>query len=96
MRSDEFEVPVEIPSAEEMLKKAGWANDKKEQIREGVKEAIETAAENGSTFVEVAGKLPDSVVHELENLGYRVIYQGEDAPFYWGPFNTDIIWREVK
>ena len=96
MRNDEFEVPVEIPSAEEMGKKAGWAYDKREQIRKTIKAAIEAAAENGFTFVEIAGKLPDSVVDELEDLGYRVIYHGEDAPFFWGPFNTTIAWREVR
>ena len=71
--NDEFEVPVEIPSAEDMLKKAEWAYDKRQQARRAIKEAIETAAENGSTFVEITGKLPDSIVNELENLGYRVI-----------------------
>lgn len=96
MRNDEFEVPVEIPCAEEMLKKAGWAYDKREQIRKSIKEAIEVAAENGSTFVEIPGKLPDSIVDELENLGYRVRYSGDGAPIFWGCFSTTITWREVR
>ena len=87
---------VKIPFAEDMLKKAGWAYDKKKQIRKTVKEAIETAAENGSTFVEIMGKLPDSIVNELEDLGYRVTYSGEGAPIFWGCFSTNITWREVR
>lgn len=97
MRNDEFEVPVEIPSAEEAGKKAGWAYDKREQIRKTVKAAIEAAAENGFTFVEIAGKLPDSVVNELEDLGYSVTYSGENGtPIFWGCFSTTITWREVR
>lgn len=96
MRNDEFEVPVEIPSAEEMGKKAGRAVEKREQARKAIKEAIETAAENGSTFVEITGKLPDSIVDELEDLGYRVTYSGDGAPIFWGCFSTTITWREVR
>ena len=96
MRNDEFEVPVEIPSAAEMLKKARLAYDKKQEIRKIVKEAIETAAANGSTWVEVAGRLPEPIVNELEDLGYSVVYQGEGAPLFWGCFNTHISWREVR
>lgn len=96
MRNDEFEVPIEIPSAEEMGKKAGWAYDKREQIRKTVKAAIEAAAENGSTFVEITGKLPDSIVDELKDLGYSVTYSGDGAPVFWGHFSTTITWREVR
>lgn len=87
---------VEMPPAEEMFKKAGGVYDKIQKFRTIVKEAIETAADNGSYWVEVTGKIPDPIVDELRDLGYRVVYQGEDAPIFWGGYNTIITWRIEK
>ena len=96
MKSDEFEVPVEIPCAAEAIKWTEAAYDKREQARKAIKEAIETAAENGSCCVEVTGRIPDTIVDELEDLGYLVTYQGDGAPLFWGCFNTTISWRKRR
>lgn len=96
MRSDEFEVPVEIPCAAEAIKRTTAAYDKREQARKSIKEAIEAAAENGQYCVEIAGRLPKSIVDELEDLGYCVIYEGDTTPLFWSCCNTVIRWRDVK
>lgn len=87
---------VEIPFAIEMGKKAAAAYDQKQKIRKKVKEAIEAAAADGHFCVSIQGRLADSIINELEGLGYRVVCEGDGcAPFCLGLFNTTIIWREV-
>lgn len=87
---------IEIPSAVEMGKKAAAAYDQKQKARKAIKEAIEAAAADGHFCVLIQGRLVDSIVNELEGLGYRVEYEGDSAPVFWGPFNTTIAWREVE
>lgn len=87
---------IEIPSAVEMGKKTVAAYDQKQKARKAVKEAIEAAAANGHFCVSIQGRLPDPIVNELEGLGYRVVYEGDDTPIFWRSFNTIIAWREVE
>lgn len=96
MRNDEFEVPVEIPSAAWAKERAAAAYDKLEQARKAIKEAIETAANNGHHCVEITGRIPESIVNELEDLGYCVMYQGGTTPLFWSVCNTVIMWRGIK